>query len=53
MNEGEICSAMLAVLNDKALIESNIDNGYKYAKQMTWQKCVLKTVAVYHGLIKK
>lgn len=52
-NEDDIYSAMLTVLNDSTLIESNIDSGYKHAKLMTWQKCAKETVAVYHELIKK
>lgn len=52
-NEHDISSAMLSVLNDVALIESNINKGYNHAKNMTWHKCAKETVAIYHELVKK
>lgn len=48
----DISAAIIKLLNDSVLVKTNVDNGYKHAQGMTWQRCAQDTVAIYRELVK-
>jgi glycosyltransferase involved in cell wall biosynthesis len=49
----EISNAMLTLLADEDFCQALITKGYERAQEMTWEKCMMKTIDIYRAILKK
>lgn len=47
----EIKNAMLTLLADEAICQALITKGYQRAREMSWNKCMEKTLNIYRGIV--